>query len=59
MSKLWITVVWMSLGVQACAHHGAKKVECDGPLRPINRADSPPPVTIEPTTPPHDDRRQP
>jgi hypothetical protein len=60
MSKLWITVVLMSIGMQACAHHGAQKVECNGPLRPINRSDIPPPVTVEPAmAPPHDEGRQP
>ncbi len=37
----------------ACAHHGAMRVECDGPLRPINRPaplkDAP--VTVVPTSP--------
>ena len=36
----------------ACAHKGAVKVECDGPLRPINQpiASQPAPVTVEPAT---------
>jgi hypothetical protein len=36
-----------------CAHHGAVRVECDGPLRPINRLallkDAP--VTVVPASP--------
>ena len=36
-----------------CAHHGAVRVQCDGPLRPINRPapvkDAP--VTVVPASP--------
>lgn len=60
MLKVWIAVVMtVFLALEACAHHGAMRVECDGPLRPINRGDSPPPVTVEPATAQHDEARQP
>lgn len=36
----------------ACAHKGARRVDCDGPLRPINRPAAPEqaPVTVEGAT---------
>jgi hypothetical protein len=41
--------------VTACAHRGAVRVECEGPLRPINRAASTAPgeapVSVVPATP--------
>ena len=36
-----------------CAHHGAVRVECDGPLRPINRPAlvNDAPVSVVPVSP--------
>jgi hypothetical protein len=35
--------------LSACAHRGAVKVDCEGPLRAINRTEPVPPVTVEPS----------
>lgn len=47
------SLVILSLAVLAggCAHKGAVRVDCNGPLRPINQPTSsqPAPVTLEPT----------
>jgi hypothetical protein len=61
MSKGWIAVVLtIFMALEACAHHGAKRVECDGASRPINLPDGSMPVSVEPATaPPHDEGRQP
>jgi hypothetical protein len=42
-------VLLTSIGVSlmGCAHHHAKRVDCDGPLRPINR----PVASLGPFTP--------
>jgi hypothetical protein len=61
MMKVWIAVVLtVFVALEACAHHGAKRVECDGPLRPINRPDGTVPVSVEPAnTAPQDEGRRP
>jgi hypothetical protein len=42
-----------SVIVAGCAHRGAVRVECEGPLRPINRPAplNDAPVTVEPASP--------
>jgi len=53
MLKVWIAVVLtVFMALEACAHHGAKRVVCDGPLRPINIPDGPAPVFVEPAPAP-------
>jgi len=61
MLKVWVGVVLtVFMALEACAHHGAKRVLCDGPLRPINLAVGPAPVSVEPApAPPQDEGRQP
>jgi hypothetical protein len=45
-----LMMLTLALFAQACAHKGAVKVDCDGPLRPINQPTSSPqsPVSVEP-----------
>lgn len=58
--SLWC-LMSVCLVLSACAHRGATRMECDGPLRPIN----PPmpehdPVSIAPaTTAPNSDHERP
>jgi hypothetical protein len=48
MFRSWIAVVLVLAGLEACSHHGAVRVQCEGPLRPINLPDANPPVSIIP-----------
>jgi hypothetical protein len=43
----------VSIIVAGCAHRGAVRVECEGPLRPINAPTNPKdaPVTVVPASP--------
>jgi len=60
MLKVWVGVVLaLFMALEACAHHGAKRVVCDGPLRPINLADGPAPVSVDSAPAPQDEGRQP
>jgi hypothetical protein len=47
--RFWMVVLFLA----GCAHRGAVRVECDGPLRPINRPallkDAP--VSVVPASP--------
>jgi hypothetical protein len=45
-----VLILTLALFAQACAHKGAVKVDCNGPLRPINQPTSSqqPPVSVEP-----------
>jgi hypothetical protein len=62
MSKTILRSLVVTLFLAACAHRGAVRVECEGPLRPINRPaplkDAPvtvvgsPEATIKPGTAP-------
>lgn len=37
MSKVLLAVLMMGISLAGCAHRGAVRVDCAGPLRPINR----------------------
>ena len=54
---LWIVLAAL---LTACAHRGAVRVECEGPLRPINRPASPgeAPVSVTPAAPAADPRSE-
>jgi hypothetical protein len=39
MLTRFIGVVILTAAMGACAHHGAPRAGCDGPLRPINHPD--------------------
>ena len=53
MSKTILRSLLVTLFLAACAHRGAVRVDCEGPLRPINRPaplkDAP--VTVAPGSP--------
>ena len=38
MLKPWVSFLILTVILAGCAHRGAMRVDCDGPLRPINRA---------------------
>jgi len=46
-----LVILTLAVLAAACAHKGAVKVDCNGPLRPINQPTSsqPAPVAVEPT----------
>jgi hypothetical protein len=48
-----LSALLITLAVAGCAHRGAVRVQCDGPLRPINAPTQSlaPPVSIGPKTP--------
>ena len=37
MLKPWASFLILTVILAGCAHRGAMRVDCDGPLRPINR----------------------
>ena len=37
MLKPWVGLLILTVTLAGCAHRGAMRVDCDGPLRPINR----------------------
>jgi len=45
-----LVILSLALLAAACAHKGPVKVDCNGPLRPINQPTSsqPAPVTVQP-----------
>jgi hypothetical protein len=45
-----MVVSMIALSLTACAHHGAVRVDCDGPLRPVNTPTEAhdPPVSVAP-----------
>lgn len=47
----FLVILSLAFLAAACAHKGAVKVDCNGPLRPINQPTSsqPGPVTVGPT----------
>jgi hypothetical protein len=53
MSKTMLRSLLVTLFLAACAHRGAVRVDCEGPLRPINTPaplkDAP--VTVAPVNP--------
>ena len=51
MLKPWAGLLILTVSLAGCAHRGAMRVDCDGPLRPINRASTlkDAPVTVVPT----------
>jgi hypothetical protein len=54
MLKLSAPLLVLVICLAACAHRGAVRVECDGPLRPINGSSPAPseaPVSVEPGNP--------
>jgi hypothetical protein len=55
MLKTLVHLLILATCVVACAHRGAVRVECEGPLRPINRTDGKPPgeapVSVVPAAP--------
>jgi hypothetical protein len=53
MLNSWVRIFTLSIVLSACAHHGAMRVECEGPLRPINRPVqlSDAPVSVLPASP--------
>jgi hypothetical protein len=55
MPKTFIQFVLLATLVTACAHRGAVRVDCEGPLRQINPPVSSrePPVTVEPADSSH------
>jgi len=64
VSKSWALFLILTVFVAGCAHRGAVRVECDGPLRPINRPVPVPsteaPVSVAPAgskSPAHDELR--
>jgi hypothetical protein len=45
-----LSLLILAFAVTACAHRGAVRVVCEGPLRPINRpAPAPQPAAAEPS----------
>ena len=47
-----LSLLILAAAVTACAHRGAIRVVCEGPLRPINRpAPAPQPAAGEPSGP--------
>lgn len=53
MLNILIRLLILSAVLVGCAHHGAVRVECEGPLRPINRPAQlkEAPVTVVPSSP--------
>jgi hypothetical protein len=53
MRKVSVCVWMVAIFLVGCAHRGAVRVQCEGPLRPINRPISlkDAPVTIAPASP--------
>ncbi len=51
MSNALIPLSMLALLFAGCAHHGAVRVECDGPLSPINSPVKEAPVSIVPASP--------
>jgi hypothetical protein len=51
MLKPGATFLILTVILAGCAHRGAMRVDCDGPLRPINRPSTlkEAPVTVAPT----------
>ena len=51
MLKPWPSFLILTVILAGCAHRGAMRVDCDGPLRPINRPSTlkEAPVTVVPT----------
>ncbi len=53
MPKAFIGFLMVAISLAGCAHRGAARVECEGPLRPINRPakfqDAP--VSVVPASP--------
>ena len=51
MLKPWVSFLILTVILPGCAHRGAMRVDCDGPLRPINRpsTSTEAPVTVVPT----------
>ena len=37
MPNAFLTVLVLGISLTGCAHRGAMRVDCTGPLRPINR----------------------
>jgi hypothetical protein len=51
MLRPFIQIVVLASLLTACAHRGAVRVDCEGPLRPINRpSEAQPPVTVAPAS---------
>jgi hypothetical protein len=57
----WIQMYGLTLLLGACAHRGAVRVDCEGPLRSINQpSPQEPPVSISPApraSSPHDEKQ--
>jgi hypothetical protein len=53
MLKISIHFWMVAILLAGCAHRGAARVECEGPLRPINASATlrDPPVTVVPASP--------
>jgi hypothetical protein len=53
MLKPWVSFLILTVILAGCAHRGAMRVDCEGPLRPINRAANlkEVPVTVVPASP--------
>jgi hypothetical protein len=53
MLKPWASFLILTVILAGCAHRGAMRVDCEGPLRPINRAANlkEAPVTVVPASP--------
>jgi hypothetical protein len=53
MWKPWVSFLILTVILPGCAHRGAKRVDCEGPLRPINRPANlkDAPVTVVPASP--------
>ena len=51
MLRTFIRIVVLASLLTACAHRGAVRVNCEGPLRPINHPfEAQPPVTVVPAS---------
>jgi hypothetical protein len=53
MLKPWASFLILTVTLAGCAHRGAMRVDCEGPLRPINRPANlkEAPVTVVPASP--------
>lgn len=62
MLRTFLCIVLVADLLAACAHRGAVRVDCEGPLRPINSPSQPePPVSVvpAPAVPTPDPEKQP
>ena len=52
MPNTLLRFLMVTILLAGCAHRDAVRVECEGPLRPINQPLQNAPVTVAPASPP-------